>query len=350
MNRVDLADFGFAADLRVELGFESGSGVVTCGCSRGLDSGGANRFVGEGSEPKLPSSSEDASRVDDFLPFGFVFALGLGRDLTGDNEGDLTLFVVPLLIGVPSTLDEVEPPAITSPSSSEDLSSTGLAFLPSPRLEPFEPPRSGGLSFEDLVLGLPFFGDVSVSRRVLGCDGVTGSGSVGDGADSEAMRVGVTVVGGLVSIRTNGVGLLDIGVEPFFLTILGSGATGFGFVVTLAGGCGRSSSVSASLRDRSIINAEPGLPAKTEGARGCGGGNSRSISSRLSSIVLREVKASGCRLGVGDPKLSWPLQGMRGVREDGGEEGRENEEDGPGDDEGGGGEGIEAGTSGLGVR
>lgn len=158
--------------------------------------------------------------------------------------------------------------------------------------------------------------------------------------------------GRLVSIRTNGTGFLEIRVEPVFFVGLGSEATSFGFVVSLAGGQGRSSSVSASLRDQSTKKAEAGRLPKMDGARGRGGGNSLSISSRLSSSVFREAKESGCRLGVDDPKSSGrgsPLE-LSGVCDKSGEEGRENEEEGPGDDDGGGGEGIEAGTSGLGVR
>jgi hypothetical protein len=113
VDRVDLAGFGFVAGLRVDLGFGSGSGVATRVCGPRLDLGEVIRFVGEG------SSSEDASRVGDLFPFGFgfAFALGLGSDLAGDNEDDLT-FIVPPVIGVPSTLSEVEPLARTSPPSS----------------------------------------------------------------------------------------------------------------------------------------------------------------------------------------------------------------------------------------
>ena len=88
-------DSGFTADLRVDLGFGSGSGVVTCVCGPGLDLGEIIRFAGEGSEPKPRSPSEGASRV-----------------------------------------------------------------FPPPRLEFCGSPGSGGLSFEALVLGLPFFGRV----------------------------------------------------------------------------------------------------------------------------------------------------------------------------------------------
>ena len=125
--------------------------------------------------------------------------------------------------------------------------------------------------------------------------------------DSEAtvVEAGVMKTGRLVSIRTNGVGFLEIRVEPHFFTVLGSEGTASGSVVALVGGWGRLSSVSSSLRDRSIMKVDVGRLPKMEGARGCGGGNSRSISLRLSSRVLREVEASGCRLGVGDPK--WRL-------------------------------------------
>ena len=125
-------------------------------------------------------------------------------------------------------------------------------------------------------------------------------------ADPEATAVGMGVrdAGRLVSIRTNGTGLLVIRGEPFSLADVGSGATGLGLVVALAGGKGCSSSVSASLRDQSTKKAEARLPPKTDGARGRGGGNSLSISLRLSSSVFREAKESGCRLGVGDPKSS----------------------------------------------
>lgn len=102
--RVDLVDFGFLVDLRVDLGFESDFGV----CGPGLDLGEATRFAGEGSESRLCSLSEDASRVGDPFPLGFgfglVLALGLKSDLAGDNEGDLTLFVASPVIRVSYTV------------------------------------------------------------------------------------------------------------------------------------------------------------------------------------------------------------------------------------------------------
>ena len=121
---------------------------------------------------------------------------------------------------------------------------------------------------------------------------------MGAEAISEAtiVEAGVTGAGGLVSIRTNGIGSLESKVELPFLISLGSGVAGFGSVATLEGGQDRSSSVSASLRDRSMMKAEPALPTKTEGARGCGGGNSKSISLRVSSSVFREARVSGRRL------------------------------------------------------
>jgi len=48
VDRADLVDFGFLADLRVDLGLEPDSGVVvTCFCGPGLDLGEAGRCFGE---------------------------------------------------------------------------------------------------------------------------------------------------------------------------------------------------------------------------------------------------------------------------------------------------------------
>jgi len=66
----DRANFGFAADLRVDLGvdlgFGSGTSIVTCVDGPGLDLDEVVRLAGEGSEPKPRSPSEGASRM--FLP------------------------------------------------------------------------------------------------------------------------------------------------------------------------------------------------------------------------------------------------------------------------------------------
>jgi len=53
-------------------------------------------------------------------------------------------------------------------------------------------------------------------------------------ADPEATEV--EAAGGLVSIRTNGTGLLATRAVPFSLAVLGSEVLGFGFAVALAGG------------------------------------------------------------------------------------------------------------------
>ena len=143
VNRVGRSDLGFTAGLHVDSGFGSGSGVVTCAPTPELDLGKAVRLVGEGSEPK---------------------------------------------------------PCSSSPHSSRDIPFTSFALLPLLRLEFCESPGSGGLSFEDLVLGLPFFSSVSGSRGAPGRDGDIGSGSMEVEAGPEAIVVeaGVLGAGGLV--------------------------------------------------------------------------------------------------------------------------------------------------------
>lgn len=111
VDRVDLTDFGFVADLRVDFGFESDLCVITRVCGPGLDLGETIRLVGGASKPRLCSSSEGASRVGDLFPFGFglVLALGLKSDLAGDSEGDLTFLVASPMIDISFTFSAGEP-------------------------------------------------------------------------------------------------------------------------------------------------------------------------------------------------------------------------------------------------
>lgn len=332
-DRVDLVDLGLVTDSRTDFGFESGFGVTG---DFGLDLGEITRLVGEDAPFPSLEGSTCVSKLFPFgLGFGLVLILGKGSDLAGDSEGDLT-FGIPLATGVLSTPEEVGTPKNVPPPPPSGLGSNlALALC--------ELLGSGGFPFEDRVIGLPFFGEVALPR----------SGRVEVGSESTA-EVGMTQAraGGLVPIRTYGICLLGVRVATVFFAVLGSEGGNFWFLVTLAGDTGRSSSVSSSLRERSMIKAEFGLLAKTDGARGRGGGNSKSISSRASSIVLLEVEATGCRLGVGEPDSS-PERSSRlessGVCERSGEEGSEKEDEGPGDDEGGGGGGTEARISGLGV-
>ena len=132
--------------------------------------------------------------------------------------------------------------------------------------------------------------------------------------DSTTVEVGAMSVGSLVLMKTYGIDF-PVGTgagQGKFFTVLGSERRGFRFVVTSVGDLGwdrrRTSSVSSSeLSERSMI--DDGLDGlflltKKDGARGCGSGNSRSISSRVSSRVFWEVEAAGCCRGVGEPKRS----------------------------------------------
>jgi hypothetical protein len=317
VDRVDRVDFWFAADLQV------GSGVDTVTCL-GLELDDVALLVGEGSESILGSSPEEVGRMS-HSPFGLGLGLGLTlgmeSDPAGDDEGGFTFLGTPALIGNSFTVNEVDILCRTSLSSSELSFNLALGWWEQ---------RSGGLPPEGLGICFPFFGEV------------TESGSMEAEVDAER----TTVELGLVWIRTYGTDLLGTRAKPIFLTVLGSEG-GLASFMSL----GRSSSVSSSLRERSMIKGGLCLLAKMDGARGCGSGNSKSTSLKISSRVFREVEATGCRRGVGESKRAavWGrLLESSCVHDNNGDEERENGDEGPGDDESGG-ENVEAGISGLGV-